>query len=199
MFFELQNLNRQTFSRLPERCQGCGWWQGRDFGWSQAEAEEWNRVAEDKFGRWGKLAVGDGRLLGMIQFGPAAMFARNLSCGPASKSSALLACSLVTGDGMDAVRKSLVLSMLAELREAEIEMVEAFCSQTPGDRQAGHLPEYEFLRDCGFYPVRSSGGFQLMRLELGGTVISRPGPRKSRRRILERIKAQKRIPVPAAF
>ena len=199
MFFQLQNLNRLTNPRLPECCVNCGWWQGYDEGWPESEAEGWNRLAEDSFGRWGKLAAGDGKLLGMVQYGPAELFTRKLGCGPVDTGSILLTCSMVADASLESVRKSLVLAVIAELREQEFQTVEAFCRQVPGVRGNGHLFEQEFLRDCGFYPVRSGGGMQLMRLELGGVQPVKLPSLKSRRRLLERIKRPHPTPVPLAF
>ena len=70
MVFRLKNLNRSTRELAPGACSDCAWWQGFDDGWDQPEqAEQWARQAEETLGGWGKLALADGRLLGLIQFG----------------------------------------------------------------------------------------------------------------------------------
>ncbi|MCL4310245.1 MAG: hypothetical protein M0Z32_07750 [Actinomycetota bacterium] len=197
MHFELQQLNRLTFPHLPKCCGNCGWWQGHDDGWSTAEADHWNQVAEERFGRWGKLAFGDGRLLGMVQFAPSPLFARKLRAGPAGVDSVLLTCSLVAEPSLDSVRKSLVLAVLSELHEDGIDTVEAFCRLLPRQQDKGHFFEQDFLRECGFNPVRSSRGVQLMRLELGGVQPVYLPARRKRRGILRRLKRP--APVPVAF
>jgi hypothetical protein len=199
MFFQLKNLNQVTFPELPECCVSCGWWQGYNDGWDEKEARSWIRTAEESFGCFGKLACGDDKLLGIIQYGPASLFARKLSPGPPDKDSILLTCSLISEEALESVRKSLVLAVLAELRERDFDTVEAFCYQVPEKQGRGHLFEQKFLRDCGFYPVRSSGGIQLMRLELGGVQPVRHSSLRHRLSILERIKRPSPAPAPVAF
>ncbi len=196
MHFQLHNLNQATFPLLPDSCARCGWWQGYDQGWSKKQAQEWNQAAEERFGRWGKLGVADGKLLGMIQFAPAPLFFRKLPCGPAARDSVLLSCSLLEEASPDSLRKSLLLALLAELRDDDIDSVEAFChlNRLPGDCR---FFKQDFLRDCGFYPVRSLGVLQLMRLELGGLTPVKKIARTRRRHILERIKRP--APAPVAF
>lgn len=200
MIFQLQNLNRNTLHMLPECCHECGWWQGCDSGWPSADAAvSWGKTAEDSFGRWGKLALGDNRLLGMVQFGPGNLFARSrkLACGPVDDDSILLACSLVADAAMEPVRKSLVLAVVAELQQEGVDTVEAFCRKTPDPPDDCRLFGQDFLKSCGFYPARSSRGLSLMRLELSGAQPVEELPRKARLRILERIKRPSPNPTPA--
>ncbi len=202
MIFQLQNLDRSTLPHLPERCRTCGWWQGYDEGWADASSEEsWSAIAEERFGCWGKLALADGRLMGQMQFGPPQLFPRSfgMPSGPAGSDSILLTCSMVADETFEPVRKSLVLSVLADLHEMEIETVEAFCRQQPLFESNCHFFDRDFLRDCGFYPARSSGSMLLMRLELGGAQRSLPRKHKARRRILERIKRPSTAPSPVTL
>lgn len=204
MIFQLQNLDRTTLHFLPGDCCDCGWWQGHADGWRDADQQAaWARQAEELSGGWGKLALADGQLLGMIQYGPAALFpgVEALPCGPASADAVLMACSIVMDDALVVMRKSLMLTALAELRELGVETVEAFCHQGPSDDEPGHLFEQDFLRDSGFYPARSSGGIRLMRLELGGVERSGSPLRRSRGRLrlLDRIKRPAPAPSPAAL
>ncbi|MFA5801072.1 MAG: hypothetical protein WC911_01205 [Thermoleophilia bacterium] len=204
MIFQLQELDRSSSSCLPDDCNNCGWWQGYEGGWPSVEAtENWIDTAEENFGGWGKLALGDEKLLGMIQYGPSNLFprARKLACGPVSSDSLLLTCSTVESGSLESVRKSLVLAVLGEMKMLEIESVEAYSRQAPWPEHDCRLFEDKFLRDCGFYPVRASRGLQLMRFELGGTEKAEVAsePRKTHRRILERIKRPSPKPVPAAM
>lgn len=201
MIFQLWELDQAGFELLPERCRGCGWWQGHDDGWPEKHAASWIETALERFGGWGKLAVGDEELLGMIQYGPSGLFGRSsdLACGPASRDAVLLTCSLVTKGAYLSVRKSLLTAVLAELKDREVEIVEAFCYQSSSPGEECRLFERQFLEDCGFYPVRSSRGLQLMRFELRGALPVKVEKHKSRRGILERIKRTSPTPAPAAM
>jgi len=201
MIFQLQDLDKASALLLPEDCRSCGWWQGKDGGWaSSMQADSWEEAALESFGSWGKLAIGDDELLGMIQYGPAVLFSRSgdFACGPTSVDAVLLTCSIVSGSINEPIRKSLLTAVLAELKEREIPTVEAFCYQNETPEEDCRLFDQEFLRGCGFYPVRSSGGLQLMRLELGGMEPAKTRRQKTRRRLLERIKRTSPSPAPAA-
>ncbi|MDO8736345.1 MAG: hypothetical protein Q7K29_04605 [Thermoleophilia bacterium] len=201
MIFQLQQLDKAASEILPEECQGCGWWQGYDDSWPATAADDWAESAIEYFGGWGKLAIADDELLGMIQYGPAGLFARanDFACGPVSADAVLLTCSLVAGDGFAPARRSLLTAVLADLKEREVETVEAFSYQVAAPEGECRMFDQDFLRDCGFYPVRSSRGLQLMRFELGGVETAPVEKHKSRRRILERIKRTAPAPVPAAI
>ena len=201
MIFQLQELDKAGAELLPDECLACGWWQGNDHGWqSPAQAHSWAEAALEAFGGWGKLAFGDGELLGMIQYGPAGLFARagDFACGPVSADAVLLTCGIVAGKTHEPIRKSLVTAALAEFKEREVETVEAFCYRDAPPEGECRFFDQNFLRDCGFYPVRSSRDLQLMRFELGGVLPAKAGKHKSRRRILERIKRTSPAPAPAA-
>ncbi len=202
MVFRLKNLNRSTRELAPGACSDCAWWQGFDDGWDQPEqAEQWARQAEETLGGWGKLALADGRLLGLIQFGPATIFPRvsQLCPGPRTGDPVFFTCSMVTSEADEPARKSLMLAALADLQQLETGTAEAFCYKEPGKDMPGHLFDREFLRGCGFRPVRSAGNVQLMRLELGGLQPSKPLRHSTRHRILERIKRPASAPAPATL
>ena len=129
MSFHLLELDKAGATLLPGECGSCGWWQGHDDGWSSAEqTDSWNEAALETFGSWGKLAMGDDDLLGMIQYGPAGLFARanDFACGPVSPSAVLFTCSIVPDKSYISVRKSLVLAVLADLTERHVTPVETF-------------------------------------------------------------------------
>ncbi|MCL5883404.1 MAG: hypothetical protein M1539_05440 [Actinobacteria bacterium] len=201
MIFQLQELDRAGFELLPEDCQVCGWWQGHDDGWPGShQADSWAETAIERFGGWGKLAVGDGELLGMIQYGPSVLFGRSgdLACGPVSNDAVLLTCSFAHQD-FQPVRKSLLTAVLAEMKERQVETVEAFCFEDVPPENECRLFSQDFLQDCGFYPVRSSRGLLLMRFELGGVLPTKAAKQKTRRRLLERIKRTAPAPAPVAL
>lgn len=201
MIFQLQELDRAASEILPEECRSCGWWQGHDESWPASAADDWAETAIEYFGSWGKLAIADDELMGMIQYGPAGLFARanDFACGPVSADAVLLTCSFVAGSDFEPTRRSLLTAVLADLKELEVETVEAFCYQGKVPEGECRLFDQDFLRDCGFNPVRSSRGLQLMRFEMGGVETVRAEKHKSRRRILERIKRTAPAPAPAAM
>ncbi|MHB1389712.1 MAG: hypothetical protein ACYCXF_00530 [Thermoleophilia bacterium] len=201
MIYQLQDLDKYSAALLPERCRGCGWWQGYDSGWpGETEAFAWADAAADAFGPWGKLALGDDQVLGMVQYGPAALFSRTrqLPSGPVSEDAVLLTCSAVATNALETVRKSLVTAVLAELHHKGIGTVEAFCAEDKKNTSACQFFPQEFLQDCGFCLVRNHKGLKLMRLELGGMEpsISYKVPRRS---ILQRLKAKSASPAPVAM
>lgn len=205
MIFQLQNLNRSTFQFLPDECQSCGWWQDYAGGWpSESERDDWCRRAEELFGGWGKLAMADEQLLGMIQYGPPDIFPgmKRMSCGSASGEALLITCNTVLDESFAAARKSLILAALAEFSELEVESAEAYCPRKQDDPPGmSHLFPRDFLVGLGFYATRSSGDFQLMRMELGG--LDRPTARSRRSRgklgLLDRIRHPAPSPSPATL
>lgn len=198
MIFQLQNLNKYSLSQLPPECRNCGWWQGYDRGWKPREAEAWSGTAEETFGSWGKMALGDGELLGMVQFGPPQLFPRckKLPCGPVSKNALLLTCGAVGTNALESIRKSLVTSVLAELRQLRITTVEAF--GVDGDTGSCHYFSADFLRDCGFYPVKNAKGIKIMRLEMGG-IQPVESLKATRLGLLHRLKSRAAAPAPVAL
>jgi len=200
VIFQLQDLDKAGSELLAGECRSCGWWQGHDDGWEQRDAESWADSALERFGGWGKLATSDDELMGMIQYGPAGLFARTgtFTCGPVSNAAVLLTCGFVT-DGFEPVRKSLVMATLAELKERGVETVEAFTLRDGRSESDCRFLDASFLDDCGFYAVRGSGDLQLMRFELGGALPMKERKQRTRRRILERIKRASATPAPAAM
>lgn len=198
MIFHFEDLNQSTSSLQPETCLNCGWWQGHDRGWpSPAAAASWNSSAARNCGRWGKMARGDDRLLGLIQFGPSSLFprAKKMPGGPATPGAVLLACSMVAETGLTAVRKSLVLVMLDELEQGGCQRVEAWGRESATSDGECRLFEREFLAGCGFSPVRHSQGLVLMGLEL--KTLQRVRPLPQRRRLLERLRRGAPAPSPS--
>jgi len=202
MVFRMQNLDLTTLELVPEDCRSCGWWQGYTRGWPGEEQESgWRRQAEDSFGGWGRIALADGEPLGLVQYGPSWLFPRSgeLCPGQSAEDNILLACGMVTAPANEPIRKGLVLAALADLRGRGIGTVEAFCLRDGSRDNPGHLLDRELLRRCGFYPARSAGEIQLMRLELGGLKLAEPPRRLRRRGLLERIKRPAPAPAPVTL
>lgn len=200
LIFQLQDLDEYSASELPESCGGCGWWQGFDRGWpSTREAEAWTKTAMNDFGAWGKIALGDGRLLGAIQYGPCGLFprTRKLPCGPVSRDAVLLTCNLVAEGALESIRKSLLTATISEFEKRDVEAVETFALDGEAGPGECRFFRIDFLRDCGFYPVRSAGRLKIMRFEIGGTQRVKP-IKKLKPGLLQRIKNRSAAPVPVA-
>ncbi|RJQ43591.1 MAG: hypothetical protein C4534_07790 [Gaiellales bacterium] len=198
MRFLVENLDGGGAALLPEECRACGWWQGFDDGWSDLDAGSWMEAAGDETGFWGKVATGDGELLGFIQFGPAGLYPRAREiAGRDIRDSFLLACGMVAVEGFDSIRKSLLMAAVAELKELEVEQLDAFCHSADGGDC--RLFDRRFLGDCGFYPVKDLGGLTMMRLELGGAETGRSQREGAGRRLLERLKHAQAAPSPASM
>ena len=200
MRFLVHNLDGGIASILPQECKDCGWWQGYDDGWPGPDAaRSWIEAAGEELGFWGKVATGDEQLIGFIQFGPTELFSRARDiAGKEVRDSFLLACGVIAGQGVDSIRKSLLMAALAELKELEVEQLDAFCSNRKEESDDCRLFSRQFLGDCGFYPVKDLGELTMMRLELGGTQPSRT-PRERAARLLERLKHPSAAPSPAAM
>lgn len=201
MNFQLRNIDDSSVEWLPEHCRECGWWQGHDNGWpSQEAASAWRGAAVDIFGYWGKMATGDDDLLGFVKFGPSNLFARASRIGGDDvRGSILLTCSFITAAGFGSIRKSLVMTIIAELRELGVERVDAFCPNEDSTVDNCRLFSRDFTDDCGFYPVKATGDFTMMRLELGGAEPERRHRQKAGSRLLERLKRSSATPSPAAM
>lgn len=196
MIFHFEDLNRSNCDLRPAACRACGWWQGHEDGWPQNAAGRWQQGAEKSSGRWGKLALGDGDFLGLVQFGPAPLFprTRQLPGGPVTAGAFLLTCGLTADDSMAPVLRSLVLTMLAELEQAGVGRVEAWGREDAAGADCRFFAR-DFLAGCGFSPIRRSRGMVLMGLDLKTIVRVRPLPLK-RRRLLERLRRTAPAPAP---
>ena len=196
MIFQLKDLDSSTSCLLPPGCLGCGWWQGHDEGWTDGEASAWSQSAAEIFGPWGKLAMADGQVLGMVQYGPAGLFRRAsmLPAGPVSNHSLLLTCCNVAEKAGVSVRRSLVTAIMAEQRRRGIQTIEAFI---PGKDRSCRFFEEDLLKEVGFACVRRTKGMKLMRLEMGG--MEPAEEHYVRRSLLERLKRSSSAPAPVAM
>src|SRR5919198_5978164 len=72
-------LTGLTLETTPTVCHDCVWWQTRPG--RSADKPKWIERAETDWGAWGTVYYDDdGRLLGSMQYGPAAYFPRAASC-----------------------------------------------------------------------------------------------------------------------
>jgi hypothetical protein len=157
----------------------CLFWQRAGTGERDAAAakDRWARGTERRFGAWGRTLWEDGRLAGMIQYGPSAAFAhaRGMPAGPPSGDAALVTCAHLAGEDPAGLCERLLLECLADLKARRVRAVEAFALRhppdaPPADRFGAHLTIFDrtFLLRFGFGEVREAGPVALMRLELGG-------------------------------
>jgi hypothetical protein len=159
-------------------CVDCVFWQSR--GNRSALKPRWAERAEEEWGAWGTLYLGEGeRLLGSIQYGPAELFPRafELPAGPPSSDAALVTCVYLVDPSSPWVLQSLFLSVIGEARDRKLRAIETFGYRypdgtTPAERFLMHRTVFpsDFLADFGFVPVRAEGRVELARLELGGLV-----------------------------
>ena len=83
----IAGLTGATLRRAPTVCHDCVWWQSRT-GSREGDKRRWIEKTEDEWGAWGTVYYDDdGRLLGSMQYGPAALFPRaaELPAGPPSR------------------------------------------------------------------------------------------------------------------
>ncbi len=172
----VEGLTGATIETAPSVCRSCVWWQSR--GSRTADKGRWIDKVEEDWGSWGALYYDDDRkLLGSLQYGPAAAFPRaaELPGGPPSDDAALVTCAYLTGDAAPWVLQSLFLAAIGDVRDRGASALEAFAyrydeGESNEERFRVHRTVFpsDFLADFGFLPVRASGRVELARLDLGG-------------------------------
>ena len=81
MISRLAGLTGATLETAPSVCRECVWWQSR--GNREPEKRKWIERAEEEWGAWGTVyRDDDGRVLGSMQYGPAALFRVRPICPP---------------------------------------------------------------------------------------------------------------------
>ena len=169
-------LTGATLRTAPTVCHDCVWWQSRSS--REVEKERWIGRAEEEWGAWGTVYYDDdGRVLGSMQYGPAALFPRaaELPAGPASDDAVLVTCAYLVEGSAQWVMQSLFLSAIADVKERGGKALEAFAYRYPEGESAEerflvHRTVFpnDFLADFGFRTIRRLGRVELARLELGG-------------------------------
>jgi hypothetical protein len=169
-------LTGATLESAPTVCRDCIWWQTRNG--RTADKSKWIRETEDEWGAWGTVYRDEqGRLLGSMQYGPAALFPRasELPAGPPNDDAVLVTCAYLTDPSRPWVMQSLFLTAIGDARDRGARALEAFAYRYPEgetnfERFHVHRTIFpaDFLADFGFLPVRSRGRVELARLELGG-------------------------------
>jgi hypothetical protein len=170
-------LTGATLKTAPSVCHDCVWWQSRG---RRFDKRRWIAKAEEEWGAWGTVYYdGDGRLLGSMQYGPSALFARaaELPAGPPSPDSVLVTCAYVVDEATPWVMQSLFLAAIGDAKDRGAKALEAFAYHYPEgestyERFLVHRTVFpaDFLADFGFRTVRTQGRVELARLELGGLI-----------------------------
>ena len=189
----VSGLTTGTIGDAPPVCHGCVWWQSR--GNKTASKQRWMEKAEEDWGEWVSVYYDDdGRVLGSMQFGPAALFPRaaDLPAGPPSDDAVVVTCAYLQGGAPVFVEQSLFLAAIGEARDKGARALEAFAYRYPTgestyERFLVHRTVFpsDFLEDFGFVTLRSQGSVELMRLELGGLQPVEEGRRAKVLRVVQ--------------
>ena len=195
-------LTGATIERAPSVCHECVWWQSR--GSRPVPKPRWIEKAETEWGAWGALYHDDdGRVLGSIQYGPAALFPRSyeLPAGPPSDDAVLVTCVYLVSSSTPWVEQSLFLTAIGEARDKGAKALEAFAYRFPEgesvyERFVVHRTVFprDFLADFGFQTVRSQGRVELARLEFGGLIPVAEGKREAVLRVVKEAFAPAPVP-----
>ena len=201
MAIRLAGLTGATLETAPSVCHDCVWWQSR--GGRAANKSRWIERVEEHWGAWGTLYYDDdGRLLGSMQYGPAALFPRaaDLPAGPPSDDAVVITCAYLVARASPGVLQSLFLAAIGEARDKGAGALETFAYRFPEGESAYerfqvHKTVFprDFLSDFGFETVRTLGRVELVRLELGGL---QPVAEGSRAKVL-RLVREAFLPQPA--
>jgi hypothetical protein len=200
----LAGLTKLTLETAPAVCHECIWWQTR--GRREVDKDRWMERAELEFGAFGTIYYdGDGRVLGSMQYGPAALFPRagELPAGPASDDAMLVTCAYLLDTTSPWVLQSLFLAAIGEARERGSKAVEAFAyryveGESTYERFHVHKTIFpaDFLGDFGFRIMRSSGRVGLARLDLGGLVPATETVREKALRLAKQALVPDPVPAP---
>jgi hypothetical protein len=172
----IAGLTGATLPHAPVVCHECVWWQSR--GRRAADKRRWIERTEEEWGPWGTLYYDDdGKVLGSMQCGPAALFPRaaELPAGPPSDDAVLVTCAYLVDRSSPWVMQSLFLAAIGEAKDKGAKALETFAYRYPEgessyERFIVHKTIFprDFLSDFGFRTVRTAGRVELARLELGG-------------------------------
>jgi hypothetical protein len=172
----IAGLTGATLPHAPVVCHECVWWQSR--GRRAADKRRWIERTEEEWGPWGTLYYDDdGKVLGSMQCGPAALFPRaaELPAGPPSDDAVLVTCAYLVDRSSPWVMQSLILAAIGEAKDKGAKALETFAYRYPEgessyERFIVHKTIFprDFLSDFGFRTVRTAGRVELARLELGG-------------------------------
>lgn len=188
----VDHLTGATLHDAPPPCRGCMWWQTRP-GKDPGDRARFVEQVEDEFGPWGKLYRDEGRVIGLIQYGPVSAFPRaaGMPGGPPSRDAVIVTCAYLLDAQTPWVLQSLFLAAIGECKDRNLPALEAYSYRYPGEQSFSRRFLYhrtifpaDFLMAFGFEPRRTAGRIELMRLDLRGIEMA---PEESR---LERLRAR---------
>ena len=200
----LAGLTKLTLETAPSVCHNCIWWQSR--GRRTVDKDRWMEKVELDFGAFGTVYYdAHGKVLGSMQYGPAAAFPRahEVPAGPPSDDAILVTCAYLVDESSPWVLQSLFLAAIGEARDRGAPSIEAFAYRY-GDGESAHRRFHvhrtvfptDFLGDFGFRIVRSAGRVGLARLELGGLVTAVEGRREKVLRVVKEAFLPEPMPAP---
>ena len=97
----VDHLTGATIGDAPKPCRECMWWQTEPRR-EPADRRRWIEAAEEEFGPWGKVYRDGGRVIGLVQYGPAEEFPRAhaMPAGPPSRDAAIITCAYLIEAGI---------------------------------------------------------------------------------------------------
>lgn len=200
----ISGLTGATIETAPTVCHECIWWQAR--GRRTIDKDRWMEKVELEFGAWGTVYYdSDSRVLGSMQYGPAAAFPRayELPAGPPSDDSMLVTCAYLVDQSSPWVLQSLFLAAIGDARDKGAKALETFSyryaeQESAYERFQVHKTIFpaDFLADFGFVPLRSAGRVELARLDFGGLVPVTEGKREKVLRSVRQALLPSPTPVP---
>jgi hypothetical protein len=174
MISRVDHLTGATVEDAPPPCRTCMWWQTRPSR-PVPDRRRFIQDIEDEFGPWGKLYRDDGRVVGLIQCGPASAFPRasRMPAGPPSRDAVIVTCAYLIDAHTPWVLQSLLLAVIGECKDRGLPALEAFAYRYPAEetfpgRFLRHRTIFpaDFLRDFGFEARRTAGRIELARLDM---------------------------------
>jgi hypothetical protein len=189
----LTGLTGLSLEGAPTVCRDCVWWQSREG--RTVDKGRWIEKTEGDWGSWGTVyRDDDGRVLGVMQYGPAELFPRaaELPAGPPSEDAVLVTCAYLVDATSPWIMQSLFLAAIGEARDKGAKALEAFAyryaeGESNYERFLVHRTVFprDFLSDFGFMTVRTVGRVELVRLEFGGLQPVLEGKRAMVLRVLK--------------
>jgi hypothetical protein len=195
-------LTGVTLQDAPSVCHECIWWQTREG--RSVDKRKWIERAETEWGPWGTVYYdADGRVLGVMQYGPAELFPRaaELPAGPPSDDAVLVTCAYLVRQSSPWVMQSLFLAAIGDARDRGAKALETFSyryreGESQYERFQVHKTIFpaDFLADFGFRAIRSAGFVELARLEFGRLVPVLEGRREKVLRVVKFAPAPAPVP-----
>jgi hypothetical protein len=200
----ISGLTKLTLETAPSVYHECIWWQTH--GSRALDKDRWMERVELEHGAFGTVYYdNDRRVLGSMQYGPAAAFPRayELPAGPPSDDAMLVTCAYIVDASSPWVLQSLFLAAIGEARDRGAGSLETFSYRYPEgessyERFRVHKTVFpqDFLADFGFEVVRASGRVGLARLELGGLQPVVEGKRAQVLRVVKEAFLPEPVPAP---